>query len=264
MSAYHSFRATTAFLLTLCLSTGCTPGFSPISWDDLNYDEMTEKLNNPTGMVDVDNMSQVSNEVLAVTAATYSFNDTINVALASLGGESGRREGGLVGTKHGALEGTNIFVKVACPGTDLNDPSYDFSNGYVRLDSPTLSEESITSGGVLVSFHDCVVGDVYLDGECAAYYSTDPFTFAMDLNLHLTYGDLDLNTSAQVMYDDLIFRAAVSLNNETTVTVEADLAAAVGSFTVSGANGTFSCTLNGDKTGQCEGENDEDDFSFTF
>jgi hypothetical protein len=264
MSAYHPFRTTTAILLAVCLSPGCTPGFSPISWDDLDYEEMTEKLNNPTGSVDINSMGQVSNELLAVSAATNSFDSRVQAALSALGEEPERTEGALVGTKHGALEGTNVFVKIACPGADLADPSSDFSDGYIRLDSPTLTEESISAGGILVTFHECVAGEVYLNGECAAYYSTDPFTFALDLSLHLIYGELDLDTSAQLSYDDAKLRVALSVNNETTVTVDADLGASLGTFTVTGTNGTFSCSLNGDGTGQCEGENDEDDFSFTF
>ena len=241
------------YFAIFCWLWGCTPGFSPVQWDALNYDELSERINNPTGEVSLASIGEVSDELVILNASAMGFNETLTTAVTSLNSEPSSQEGGLVGTRHGGLDGTNVYLKAACPGADLSNPTTNMSGGFVRIDSPNLSEESLSTGGLLVEFSDCVVGDLFMNGVCIAHYNDDPFSFGLSLDLFVSYQDFELKTFAEMIYTNGQFQALVTLNDETTLAVEASFSDGLSTFTLSGSNGSFSCAQDAAGSISCDG-----------
>ncbi|GEM_PF-2747358 len=78
--------------------------------------------------------------------------------------------------------GTSLFVKLACPGATALPP-YDFSNGEVRLDSPTFSGLDFSplfdDGQFLLSFDQCALGKLNLNAQFPGRYIVDLSRFGL-------------------------------------------------------------------------------------
>lgn len=73
--------------------------------------------------------------------------------------------------------GTNLYLRVACPGADPAKPRGDFSAGSVRLDSARIRSsdlrELIEGGEFLLSFEACQLGSMRVDARFPGRYTAD-------------------------------------------------------------------------------------------
>jgi hypothetical protein len=97
----------------------------------------------------------------------------------------------------GELSGTEVYVRVACPGPG-RAPDADFEHGLIQIESPLLSLEDIDELGVrgdlLLTAEACRRGESVLDGAVAAWYDAPDQVLVVDgaMALDRPEGELSL------------------------------------------------------------------------
>jgi hypothetical protein len=155
------------------LALGCTPELEPIRWEAIDVEALREAIAQPTGDVD----EATSNEVGAAIVQRHEAQRVLAEYLHSVfvGAESGDQQPPHVAPQ--ALDGTSVYLLVACPGP-LGDYEQPFAHGSMRVDSPTLDAEVLSTlfvrGQLRSSFSDCRIDEYVFDGVARIFIDTEP------------------------------------------------------------------------------------------
>ena len=174
-------------LLALSVAVGCNIGdVNHKSWESLSETEILEAIQAPTGEFDsgeIDEVVALLNQRMPAVLEAIDFLGYLASVISRTEKLDPADQQELPPTaevsepKEGENWGTSFYVQVACPG-DRNSPSYDFENGAVRIDSPELRGvagiDSLEEGGeFLLTYSDCQLGDLNLDGEYRGRYVSE-------------------------------------------------------------------------------------------
>lgn len=160
-------------VVVMALALGCTPELEPIRWQPIDIDALREAIANPTGTVDEAGADQVAAAIVQRHEPYRVLANYLHEVF--IDDEAGTADP--VRVLPQALEGTSVYVLVACPGP-VGSTRSPFSHGSMRIDSPTLDAEMISSldfGGQLrLSFTACEIEDLVFAGVARAYHGSDP------------------------------------------------------------------------------------------
>ena len=171
---------------TLVLALGCTPELEPIRWQPIDIDALRQAIAEPTGFVDEASANEVA-------AAIVQRNEPYRVLAEYLHGVFMGAEAGEVGPPWlvpQALAGTSVYVMVACPGP-LDDFAEPFAHGSMRIDSPTLDAEVISTfavrGQLRLSFTACEIDEYVFEGTARAFHDSDPHELGLTPELDVAW-----------------------------------------------------------------------------
>lgn len=232
--------------LLVLSSAACLPDPQPIRFEPLDRDQLDEDLANPTADVDEVTRKEVADQLAADKAAIAAMFEFLGSVLLREIGQGG--EPTLQTSR--ALEGTNVFAKVACPGPDEANPDTSFEFGALRIDSPTFTDEFVDEfdlhGDLWLDHDDCVVGDFEYFGGFASYYDTQDIEVGLDVNLEFIDHAID-EFPRDIHYPirgepGVAYQALITLESGKTLVAEF----VVGNvpFGIRGANGVFTCELD--------------------
>jgi hypothetical protein len=148
------------------------------------------------------------------------------------------------------LEGTSVFVKLACWGPEVLEPDLSFKQGYIRVDSPGLSEEVVnsleTTGDFLLTFGLCVFPTGTIIGKNPAFYEKDGETLLGTVGFELNstvYNDGKVTDflDERVVIRNGVFSILYRLD-DATGTLRVDASVDYATFVITGKNGAFACT----------------------
>ena len=240
-----------------------------ISWTELDYQELLRDMENPSG--------EVTSEAVLETAEKFRDNADAIFLLGSIlnqmfpaGVEDFAEDGTTLAPDPGApsrlrlpagvvaaegdvpnLEGTNVFVKLACWGPDADEPDLSFRYGFIRVDSPGLSEEVIENLGVagdfLISFRGCEFPDGVLTGVNPGFYDEDESgegIIALRFNTVIAdEGGFTSFIDEPLLIRNGVFSVLYRLEDGSG-TIRVDVSSDYATFVVTGTNGAWTCTTD--------------------
>lgn len=237
---------TVAALVASCTWPGCKREVEPARWNAIDLEALRDSIDAPTGTVDEDSVSEIARDFvraeLPLDALLGLIEDVFTMS---------EQDGGVHAWRMPRLEGTNVFVEVSCPGPALSEPVLDFSEGRLRVDSPSLSEEYAETfhieGDFLLSLDACRVDAFRYEGQSPGHYVVESRTLALDFAWE--WEDLEDdgqgNVGSQVLWEigqrvSLLY----TLDDGDTVVIEWTRSEA--EFEIRGRNGSFACSTGGD------------------
>lgn len=158
----------------LVVALGCTPELEPIHWEAIDMDALREAIARPTADVDEANSNEVGAAIVQHHEAQRVLAEYLHTVF--LGAESGDRQPPYVAPQ--ALDGTSVYLLVSCPGPLSDAHQQPFAHGSMRVDSPTLDAEVLSTlfvrGQLRSSFEDCRIGEHVFDGVARVFIDTEP------------------------------------------------------------------------------------------
>lgn len=234
-------------VVVACAAVTCFPDPKPVSWEPLDLDALKDDLANPTGEVNEDTSKEVAEGLIANEEALREVLRFIEL-IYSLSQDD---QGGLTAVVPRGLDGTNIFMRIACPGSDVANPDTSFEEGELRLDSPGFTDEFLETfevvGDVHMDFTKCRIGPFEYEGSAPAHYDTAATEAAIDLRLDFvdqrTDGEGSFHYPLFTSLDDGVQMLYTLESGETLVLEWVDDFAMVD---LRGRNGLFLCTFDVD------------------
>ena len=196
-----------AILIALCTGTGCGAEVTLLTWETIDPDDVKGKLAAPTATVDDLNkaIDEVGDELAewlkTLGGAGFDLYDAID--------DPDETAPTVYDAPEANGQGTQFYVRIACPGPDGDGPDPDFAFGSIRLDSPTIDvveagESMSIAGPIFLTFDDCRAGDALLVGGIPGYYDDVGNVLAMDgeLTVTLVEGDETVREGPVIVYED--------------------------------------------------------------
>lgn len=227
-------------LLALALAAvSCGPPKTPpFEWEAIDKKAVLAGFDAPTGALEKETGKDVVNAIVGDPRVAG------GKALAgALGKVVDDVQDGL-GTTEGALRvtGAHAYIRVSCPGQDLDVPDTTFAFGEVRLDAPDIDSDQLGQGDVLLTFRGCVTGPLHLEGTSPAYYDVNPKRFLASLRVTVDRGgapqELALDARIGGGVREVLFEPAAGLG-----TFVVDLTGYPKTLSIRASNATVDCTL---------------------
>lgn len=194
-----STPAIAAIALIGCV--GCLPDPEPVRWDAFDLDALRDALANPTAPITDQTLVEAADLAAPPRLAYVELSRFVVQTLLSLAGDGGGKW-----VIPQALDGTSVYAMLACPGEDPDGMAY-FEHGYMRLDSPTLTQELIESrsfgGDLQLSFVDCQVGQFNFAGNVPAHLDREQLEVGLGVD-DAAYRDLVTGEDGKLGWPTLI------------------------------------------------------------
>ena len=253
--------------LGLLATWGCTtPVLAPIEWEELDPQVVAHQFQNPTGEVTPETVVMLAQQFLQLADDLEAVGHAVSHLINAMD-TSETKEGPLAVKRGGlSLDGTSAFLKVSCPGADLNVPDLSFGSGLIRVDSPSLADikggaDQLT-GDLLVTFSACLVETKELLGQSVAIYDKNNADITMRLAVEVV-SLVDTATLDQLFrYGSGVLQVMLVDEAGKSYVVSTELNSDMQEIEVKGTNGVFSCGLNAEPLGCMD--NDGIEFSFAL
>jgi hypothetical protein len=250
MDALHAFPLIVALA---CLSCG-PDGYSPPKWTPIDLAALEAEMNAPTGTLDTDTAGGILNDLIGDPAR----NSILGFASAFISKDGAQEEedtGAQTGensevfaTRQGPLEATAAaWIRISCPGPNLESPLTDFSAGSVQLDGNSIGFEGTSGpsgfGDILLQFADCQLGDSIYAGLAPGVVDPENNTGGLRLNLTVTTAGNTTPLSLNILVQDNMPRFEMNLPDLGSYTIGLLSNVEPLTFEVHAKNGVFSCVL---------------------
>jgi len=227
------------------LAASCFPDPQPVRWEPIDVEQLKDDLANPTGEVNPETSKEVAEGLIGNEAALREVLKFIDLIYTL----SQDDQGGLTAVVPRELDGTNIFMRIACPGTDPLDPDTTFQQGELRLDSPSFTDEFLETfevkGDVHMDFTECRIGPFEYEGSVPAHYDSDAAEAAIDLDLDFFDHGLDAGGSFHYpLFTGLDTGVQLLYTLESGGTLVLEWVDDLQMIDLRGANGLFLCSLD--------------------
>ena len=189
------------------LLIGCTGELEAVSWDPVDAEGVRETIELPPGIVG----PEPREAVIAFAETLGQFIDAVNHGLSATSGanSSPTVEGELAVVEGALATGTNAYLKISCPGEDTGAPVVDFSRGYIRIDSSSLTAPDPgrglptmnLDGHGLLRFVDCDLSTVIFSGDCPFFLDSEEESFVVHMALSAAAGDITSSVDIDVLLD---------------------------------------------------------------
>lgn len=145
--------------------------------------------------------------------------------------------------------GTTVFLDAACAGPDSKNPNRDFSNGWVRFDSPFVEAGTGSlrvSGDVLLTWKDCNTPYGEFDGATPGYLDVNDWSLLLNGTIDFRKADeiVTLTPTVRLGDDSIELSSSAPDGGRMTYQVVFNEAAIGGG--VIGSNGPFACGVKTD------------------
>jgi hypothetical protein len=163
----------------LLLEVACFPDIKPITFDPIDVPALESALAEPTGEVNEETLIEIADHLIENERAFQAVRALIQEVYEEDGGDTTPD-----GKVFRELSGTNAYVRISCTGHDIQNPVTDFSEGELRIDSPTFTDEFLenydTKGDMLVRFSACRYTTMVFEGELVMHYDAEMSRAALD------------------------------------------------------------------------------------
>ena len=197
-----------AILLALCAATGCGgPDVTLLTWDTIDPEDAEAKLAAPTATVDdldsaiADIGDELAEWLKTLGDAGFNLYDAID--------DPNETVPTVYDAPEDDGEGTQFYVRIACPGPNGDGPDPDFAFGSIRLDSPIIDvaeagESMSIAGPIFLTFDDCRAGDALLVGGIPGHYDDVANVLALDgeLTVERAEDDKVVRDGPVIVYQD--------------------------------------------------------------
>lgn len=215
-----------------------------VEWTSIDVDALRSELDEPTAPLTeetLDELRSAPKENVLLWLALDSLLDVFPVATTTAAPTP--TETSL------DLEGTNVYIKFACPGAEQTVPDPDFQYGFLQFYSPTLSEENIEAFAVQGDLYgvaeDCTIGRFDIAGSMRFFISTLPPTRAIVPDLEFEYrGEVPSEGALTVpMLEENAIQRTLLFVEEGTLTLENSTDPMDTAFVLHGSTGEHRCDL---------------------
>jgi hypothetical protein len=215
---------------TLVVMVGCGE-VEPVHWDPLDVAAIEQQLDAPTALL----TEAALDELLASPVGDLSIVEAL-LALGRFPIE--QLEGTMPEQPRGLdLDGTQLYVRVACPGPTEVAPDPEFRYGSISLYSERLAAEVLDEltvrGDVYGLVRDCTVGALEVDGAMRVNYDDVADRLAIGFDATVDGRDFDA-----VVVDDQRVRVLYTDATGGTLTIEQGSPPA---FTIRGRDRQVEC-----------------------
>lgn len=244
--------AFSAFALGAMLA--CNGDIAAVTWSPLDIDGIEDQMANPT--------APLTDATVAELLATPADEIRLIQGLLEVGRliveTSGEGDMEVMTRDLGVdLAGTQVFLRIACPGPTETAPDPDFTFGTLTVYSATLSEETIDTwgaqGDMFGVLDECIIGPYTLDGEMRMYYDVVRdllgVEFAVDWSRSGASGSFTLPAiDERDALDDTDVHAQVLFTTmaDGTLVVEQDVDLGLTEYRIRGADGEVVCDNTND------------------
>jgi len=237
------------FVGVLCVLAGCTGDYEAVSWEPVDVEIIRTSIEVPTGLVGPDTVESV----IAFAQTIGQFIEAVNYGLqaTSPGAPAGTVEGELAVMSGALSTGTNVYLKISCPGGDSEHPVVDFSSGHIRVDSSSLTAPEgefglptlNLDGHGLLRFVECDLNAIVFSGTCPFFLDTEDSSIVLRMALSAVSGEVTSAVALDLFVDEsgIAFSFVDDIGENVTVTyAETDEGLVLA---VTGINGAYSCLV---------------------
>jgi hypothetical protein len=242
-----SARVRTAMLGLAAIA--CNGDIQAVSWAPLDIDQLEDDMASPT--------APLNDAAIAELQATPEDEITVIRGLLQVGRLIVETSGeGDMETETRDLDvnlsGTQVYIRIACPGPEGTTPDSEFRFGSLTFYSPGLSKTTIDTwgaqGDMLGVLEGCIVGQYTLDGEMRMFYDTIRDLLAAEFDIdwaragaagHFTLPAIDDRDAV----DDTDVRAQVlfTLESGETLLLESNPDLGLTEYLIRGVDGEIVC-----------------------
>jgi hypothetical protein len=194
-----------ALLLSLCAGTGCDgPDVSLVTWDTIDLDDVNAKLAAPTATVadfeqGIDKIGDELGDLEILGGEGFDLYEAID--------DPKETAPTVYESTDDQTTGTQLYMRIACPGPEGDGPDPDFAFGWIQMVSPTLQlaeESAAIAGPIYVTFDECRAGDTLMTGGIPGYYDDVANRLGLDgeLTIDLVEEDRILRQGPVIFYQD--------------------------------------------------------------
>lgn len=250
MDALHSFPLIVALA---CLS--CAPDtYAPPNWTPIDLAALEAEMSAPTGTLDTEAAGSILDDLIGDPAR----NSILGFASAFISRDGAQEEeenGAQTGegsevfaTQQGPLEAAAAaWIRLSCPGPNLESPLKDFSAGFVQLDGNSIEFDDTSGlsgfGDILLQFADCQLGDSIYAGLAPGAVDPENNAGGLRLNLMVTTDGNTTPLSLNILVLDNVPRFEMNVPDLGSYTIGLLSNVEPLTFEVHAKNGVFSCVL---------------------
>lgn len=235
-------------LPVFALILGCTPELEPIRWDAIDVAELRDAIANPTGTVDEASADEVAAAIVERHEPYRVLADYLHQVFADDDADADDP----VWVIPQALDGTSVYVIVACPGP-LGGDAPAFSQGSMRIDSPTLSADLIATfairGQLQLSFRNCVIADYSFNGVAPGFHDGERRDIGVVPRLEVVdelSGESVSELREPILIDAASGRVSALFELSSSDTLTLEWSATELALRLRGRNGALICTILGE------------------
>jgi hypothetical protein len=172
----------TAALLLAGLA--CNGDIEPVTWAPLDIDGLEDDLENPTAPLNEATLAEIQATPIDEITLIKGLLDVGRLIVETSGEGDMETETRDLNVN---LSGTQVYIRIACPGPTETVPDPDFSFGSLTIYSAGLSKETLDTwgaqGDMLGVLEECIIGPYTLDGRMRMFYDTIRDLLAADFDL---------------------------------------------------------------------------------
>lgn len=258
-----------AAMTVVSLFSGCK-GVKPVDWEAVDNECLRERVARPTAELDLPTLDAVLRDIPVKREFIRRYLDFLELVLdARTDGDTGGTDG--VGDSEGMdtdgegdgtddgsrfVQGTQVFLEIACPGPGSTEFDQEFRFGHVRVDSKVLTgnieRALILDGNLRFKFVDCVGPEGFTAvGLAPAHYDFDTSVLGLEFDIEVAQPE----TGTTFPVDEAVitdFTNAQMLFELPTGTISVDLGLTGGTVVVSGRQADASCDVGVDTAVTCD------------
>ncbi len=176
--------ARVATTLLCAIAAGCNGDIQAVSWSPLDIDGLEDDMASPTAPLN----EATLDELLATPTDEIKLIQGLLAVGRSIVETSGEGDMEVMTRDLDVnLSGTQVYIRIACPGPVELTPDPDFSFGTLTVYSASLSKETIDTwgaqGDMLGILEECIVGEYTLDGQMRMFYDVIRDLMGADFDL---------------------------------------------------------------------------------
>jgi len=252
----------TCSLSLLLASLACSAEPQPLTWESVDIAAVRRDLETPTAIIDD---ARLNATLASLGVNLYFLWQGIQVIewFYDAASESDY-EPQMIDVPFN-LTGTQVYLKMACPGVGGTSPDPEFGHGEVVVYSPTLTQENVERaafrGQALAVFEACEGQYLVFEGDARMAYETETQSIALVTAMQFLRdvdggADDDLAVvgrfDAPMLRDGSVVSVSLAQPDDTRLTLAIDLDDPDEAFEIYGVDGVVSCRRTEDGSPPCD------------
>ena len=200
---YFETRVSKMLLILMLFVIGCKTEPLTVSWTPVDNQAIVDAMAHPTGKLvsnDFKDTQKMLENALGLSNGQLSeFIDTVEIIYNQIAvaakaiDSSSTNEFKIKNSSSDKVQGSRVYLKISCIGSDIKEPVTDFSKGKVYIEGASFAMSKIIknglvlSGDMLLRFEECHIADITLRGDSPGFIDPDKHEITIDMNVTVSY-----------------------------------------------------------------------------
>jgi hypothetical protein len=171
-------------VLLFAVAVGCNGDIEPVTWAPMDIDGLEDDMASPTAPLNADTLAEIQATPIDEIKLIQGLLQVGRLIVETSGEGDMETETRDLDVN---LTGTQVYIRIACPGPEGMTPDPDFSFGSLTIYSAGLSQDVIDTwgaqGDMLGILEECIIGPYTLDGRMRMFYDTIRDLLAADFDV---------------------------------------------------------------------------------